>query len=523
MESLALNWNRIESLRAPQSLSKAVERMGIRCIEIVRRELRSDQEASGSGDWVIVPVWLKTHPEFVHRVEENEIGREILKRTRKEVLEESLRLQETVFKTNGVGLTEVAIPLMLSGEHIGYIRAGGFITEEPMPGDVVLEERLRVLMLNEEEIRSAITEWRSLPHFNSDKRKIVFQMLELLAREVLQFFEEDISARQREEAVHRHTFSQLVTTHAPLKQILKKLSSIAESDSPILIYGEPGTGRELLAEMIHHRSRRKDKAFKILHCSNVAENLLEAELFGYRQGAFAGAYADKQGLIHQCQGGTLYLKEIGDLSLSMQLKILKIIEDQVFTPLGAKEREPADVRFVGSTQRSLKKLVQMGSFREDLYFRLNVVELELPPLRHRKEDISLLAEHFLKKISEQMGKEGLQWKEQALERLQSHPFPGNVRELRNEVERIVAMKEPHSFVELSDLSSKVAESLSPIEEIEKGRTLKDIVDAFEKKIIAEALGKYHWNKSRVAELFQITRQGLMKKISKHRLDKRKQA
>ncbi len=152
---------------------------------------------------------------------------------------------------------------------------------------------------------------------------------------------------------------------------------------------------------------------------------------------------------------------------------------------------------------------------------MNVVELELPPLRQRREDIALLAEHFLRQFCVQMKKEGIQWKEEALLRLQNHQFPGNVRELKNEVERIVAMKEPHSFIEVQDLSAKVAESLSPIEEIEKGRTLKDIVDTYEKKIIAEALSKYHWNKSRVAELFQITRQGLMKKIAKHRLDKRK--
>lgn len=524
MKPLRLHWNRIENLRAPQSLSRALEKMGMSRIEVVRREMRTDQsEAPAEADWVVVPLWLKNSRAFVERVDNNEVGREILKATRKEVLDEALRLQETVFKSNGIGLTEVAVPLVLSGEHIGYIRAGGFITEEPLPGDVVLEERLRVLMLAENEIQAAIEEWRQLPHFTSDKRAIVIQMLELLARELIQFFEEDIAAREREEAVHRHTFSQLVTTHTPLRQILKKLPSIAESDSTVLIYGESGTGRELLANMIHQRSSRKDKAFKILHCSSVSENLLEAELLGYEQGAFAGAYSNKEGLIHQCEGGTLYLKEIGDLSLSMQLKILKIIEDQIFTPLGARDSKKANVRIITSTQRNLKRLIQMGTFREDLYFRLNVVELELPPLRHRKEDVSLLAEHFLKLLAQQMGKEGIQWREQALERLASHPFPGNVRELRNEVERIVAMKEPQSFIDLNDLSSKVAESLSPIEEIEKGRTLKDIVDAFEKKIIAEALSKYHWNKSRVAELFQITRQGLMKKISKHKLDKRKQA
>jgi len=517
MTAQLLNWNRLEDLRAPKSLCVALEQLGLSRIEITRRELRSDEPES----WVTLPVWLKgVHP-FIERVSRNEVGSEIISRTREGVQEESSRLQETVFKSNGLGLTEVCVPIVLAGNRIGFIHVGGFVTEEPIPGDVVLQERLRVLMLPESEIGTAIEEWRSLPHFSADKRQIVVQMLEILCREIVQFFEEDLSAREREEAVSRHTFNQLVTTYGPLRQTLKKLQSIAESQSTILIYGESGTGRELLARMVHERSARKDKVFKILHCSSVAENLLEAELLGYEKGAFAGAYSTKQGMVEACQGGTLYLKEIGDLSLSMQLKILKIIEDQSYTRLGGTEILKSDVRIVASTGRNLRKLIQLGTFREDLFFRLNVVELELPPLRQRREDIALLAEHFLRQFSAQMKKDGIQWKEEALHRLQSHPFAGNVRELKNEVERIVAIKEPHSFIDVSDLSAKVVESLSPIEEIEKGRTLKDIVDTYEKKIISEALGKYHWNKSRVAELFQITRQGLMKKIAKHRLDKRK--
>lgn len=508
----------MEQLRAPKSLSTALEKLGMKRIEVVRRELRQDE---GSKEWISVPMWLKSSHSFVERVEVNEVGKEILKRTREEVQEEASRLQETVIKQNGLGLTEVSVPMVLGGERIGFLRMGGFVTEEPIPGDVVLEERLRVLMLGPDELKQAIQEWRELPYFNPDKRAIVVSMLELLGREVVQFFEEDMAAREREEAVNKHTFSQLVTVHSPLRQTLKKLPQISDSDSTVLIFGEPGSGRELLARMIHERSKRKEAGFKTLQCAAVSENLLEAELLGYEKGAFAGAYETKRGLIESCHGGTLYLKDIGDLSLSMQLKILKILQENNFSRLGGTELLKADVRIVASTQRNLKRLVQMGSFREDLYFRLSVVDLEIPPLRFRKEDIALLAEHFLRDFSQQMGKEGIQWKEEALERLKSHPFPGNVRELKNEVERIVAMKESHSFIELKDLSSKVAESLSPIEEIEKGRTLKDIVDAYERRIIGEALAKYHWNKSRVAELFQITRQGLMKKITKHKLDKRR--
>lgn len=513
-----LDWNRLEDLRAPNSLGKALKELGLYRVELIRRELRQEEERK----WVTVPTWLRgTHP-FMERVSQNEVGREIIRRTQTELLSEAERLQEQIIKENGLGLSEAMAPLVLSGELIGFIRVGGFVVGDQEPGDVVLEERFRVLMLEPEEMKQAIAEYRELPRFNADKQTIVLQMLTLLAREVIQFFEENLSAKEREEAVTRHTYNQIITSHLPLRQTLKRVPQIAQSDSVVLIYGEPGSGRELLARMIHESSRRGDREFRTLHCASIAENMLEAELLGYEKGAFAGAYADKKGLVEICEGGTLYLKEIGDLSLSMQLKLFKLIEDQVYAPLGAKDTKKANVRIVASTQRNLKRLVQMGTFREDLYFRLNVVEMEMPALRYRREDVTLLAEHFLKQFSAQMNKPGLHWKDEALDQLKLHMFPGNVRELKNEVERIVALKEAHSLIELSDLSSKIIDSLSPIEEIEKGRTLKDIVDEFEKKIVAEALSKYHWNKSRVAELFQITRQGLMKKIAKHKLDKRRQ-
>lgn len=517
-----LDWNRLEELRAPRSLSIALQDLGLFRIELVRRELRQEDSDEGSEDkWVRVPAWLKGSRPFIDRVEGNEVGREILRRAQENVQEESARLHETVCKTNALGLTDICVPLVLGGRRIGFIYTGGFVAENPLPGDVVLEERFRVLMFNEEEVKEAKKEWRDLPHFNADKRAIVIQMLELLAQEIIQYFDESISAKEREEAVSRHTFSQFVTSYPPLRQLLKKLNTISESGSTVLIYGEPGTGRELVARMIHERSGYPGE-FRVLHCASIAENLLEAELLGYEQGAFAGAYSSKPGLVELCEGGTLYLKEIGDLSLAMQLKILKLIQDQTYTRVGGRDVIRSNVRLIVSTQRNLKKLVQMGSFREDLYFRLGVVEMELPPLRSRREDVSLLAEHFLHELTQTLEKPGVQWKEEALQRLKSHPFPGNVRELRNEVERVVAMKEPHSFIDVQDLSAKIVESRSPMEEIEKGRTLKEIVDEFEKKILSEALAKYYWNRSRVAELFQITRQGLMKKISKHKLDKRKQ-
>ncbi len=512
-----LDWSRLEKLRAPLSFSEALRHLGINKVNLVRKELRSD----GDRSWVTIPLWLKQNHPFMDRLERNEIGAEILLNSRNEIIEDAHRLQETVLKTNALQLTEASVPLVLRGEKIGFLIIGGFVLEEGGIGDVSLEERFKVLMFSSEDKPKAIQEWRSLPHFSPDKRAIVVQMLEQMGREVVSFFEESLSAREREELVHKQTLSQMVTAHAPLRNTLKRLSQMASGDTPILITGEPGTGREMLGELIHRQSARKNALVRVLHCSTVAENLLEAELVGYEKGAFIGAYATKAGLFEICSGGTLFLSEIGDLSLSMQHKILRIMQDKSFTRLGSVEPMKFDVRIIASTQRNLKKLVQVGAFREELYFRLNVMEFEIPPLRQRKEDIPLLSEYFLQFFMKGMHKEGIQWKADALARLQMHTFPGNVRELRNEVERLVALKDSHSFITIEDLSSKIVESLSPIEEIEKGMTLKQIVDDYEKQIVSEALGKYHWNKSRVAELFQITRQGLLKKIAKYHLDKRK--
>jgi transcriptional regulator with PAS, ATPase and Fis domain len=516
MESTKFEWDRLERLRAPQSLSVALKHLGIQRIELTRRELRSDTERA----WVSLPVWLKGSYPFYSRLLQHEVGAEILRRFEDELREEVYKLQETLVKSNQFGLSEIIVPLVVRGEKIGFLSISGIVTDSPLPGDVVLEEKLKILMLSEAERAKAVAEWRELPVFHADKRAIVIQMLELLAREVVQFFDEVMTQREREDSLHKHTFHQMVTANLTMKGLLKKIPSVASSSSSVLIHGEQGTGRELLAKLIHERSERKDKAFRSLHCSSVAENLLEAELLGYEKAAFIGAYSTKEGLFEVCRGGTLYLKEIGDLSLSMQLKILRLITDRTFSRLGSSEILSSDVRIICSTQRNLKKLVQMGAFREDLFYRLNVVELELPPLRARKEDIPLLAEHFLQGIMQLMHKEGLRWREEALARLSTHSFPGNVRELRNEVERIVAMKESHSFIEVADLSAKMLESVSPLEEIEKGKTLKELVDEYERRIIADSLQKYHWNKTRVAELFQITRQGLLKKITKHKLDKR---
>lgn len=512
-----LDWNRLEHLRGPKALVSALQHLGLFQIRLIRKELR---EETGEVQWIELPLWLKNSHPFLERLEQNEIGFEVMKKLREEVRNDALRLNETIFKTNSLGLTDVAVPVVLRGERLGFLMTGGFVLDEALRSEVDLEERLKVLMLPLEELKRAISEWRTLPHFSDDKRSIVIQMMQLLSQEIVQFFDEMLIAQEREEILQKHTFDRWITAHPPLRSFLKKLPAMSQSDLPVLILGEPGTGREFLAKLIHDKSLRKEKPFTVLHCSHVAENLLEAELFGYEKGAFPGAYHSKAGIFEVAESGTIYFKEIGDLSLSIQIKILRLFQEKTFSRLGSDEKKQVNVRIMASTQRNLRKLAQMGAFRQDLFYLFNTFEFEIPPLRQRKEDVPLFAQAFLIEFMKTMNKEGIQWKDESLRKLGHYNFPGNVTELRNEVERLVALKDSFSLIDVRDLNPKIVEVASPLDEIENGRTLKSLVDDYEKQIIQDSLSKYNWNKSRVADLFQITRQGLLKKIVKHKLDRR---
>jgi transcriptional regulator with GAF, ATPase, and Fis domain len=255
--------------------------LGIQHITLVRKELRTN----GDRVWVHVPMWLKDDYPIVRRILANEVGREILNQCDADMIEESYRLQESLFKTNSLGLSQAIVPIVLQGEKIGFLLMKGFVLDSQSVADVVLTERFKVLMLDAKDAPLAVKEWRALPHFSTDKRLIVVQMLELIANEVAQFLNESLSAKEREDSIHKQTFSQIVTAHPPLKNLLKRFPQMAQANTPILITGEPGTGRELVAGMLHEMSLRKNAVFKSLHCSAVAEKgslIAEAveELFG---------------------------------------------------------------------------------------------------------------------------------------------------------------------------------------------------------------------------------------------------
>lgn len=264
-----------------------------------------------------------------------------------------------------------------------------------------------------------------------------------------------------------------------IREVKSLIYKAARYDSTVLITGESGVGKEVVARLIHGLSPRKEKPFVVVNCAAIPESLLESELFGYKRGAFTGAYETKKGLIAVANGGTLFLDEISDMSLSLQAKLLRVIETQSFIPLGGVREEKVDVRVISATNRDLKKMVEEGKFREDLYYRLNVFPIYIPPLRERKEDVEILVKHFLKIYSRKMGK-NFSITEGAMEILKNYRWPGNVRELENLLERLAILSE----------DGKIDETLIP-EEIKietPSKDLKMMEYEFLKRVLEECGG-----------------------------------
>jgi transcriptional regulator with PAS, ATPase and Fis domain len=308
-----------------------------------------------------------------------------------------------------------------------------------------------------------------------------------------------------------------------MQGVYSLLDKIKSADSTVLIQGENGTGKELIAKSIHFNSHRKEKAFVIQNCSAFVDNLLESELFGHTKGSFTGAIKDKKGLFDIADKGTFFLDEIGDTTPQMQVKLLRVLQEGTFLPVGATESKKVDVRVIAATNRNLREMVEQGTFREDLYYRLNVINIRVPNLKERKEDIPLLVEYFLQKSFEVKGGTKKILNRRALEKFYDYPWPGNVRELQNEIERLVVLSGDEVKLSEELLSPKISE-LSEKSKVQGARLqgkLKDALEELERDMIREGLRRTGWNKSKLAKELGISRAGLIMKVEKYGLDKRK--
>lgn len=310
-----------------------------------------------------------------------------------------------------------------------------------------------------------------------------------------------------------------------MKKIFQVIEKVADSDSTIIIHGESGSGKGLVARAIHKKSYRRNKPFIPINCGAIPENLLESELFGHVRGAFTGATSPKPGKFELADGGTVFLDEIGDMSADLQVKILRVLEDREFEQVGGCKSIQVDVRIVAATHRNLEEAVEKGNFREDLYYRLNVIPVTLPPLRERKVDVSLLTSHFLDEFNSKNHKRIQGISEDAMLMMMNYAWPGNVRELKNIVERVVVLKEVGEISPL-DLPEKVRgiakSDLSPnIQISEDGICLNTAVTEFEKALILQSLERTKWVKNKAAKLLHLNRTTLVEKIKRHHLQEAK--
>jgi transcriptional regulator with PAS, ATPase and Fis domain len=301
----------------------------------------------------------------------------------------------------------------------------------------------------------------------------------------------------------------LLGISSAIRKVLEQVRRVAPARIPALILGETGTGKELVARALHAESPRAGAAFVAVNCGALPDALLESELFGHRRGAFTGADQDKRGLFQEADGGTLFLDEIGEMSPALQVKLLRVLETHEVRPLGGTGTTPVDVRLVSATNRDLEAAVEEGSFRQDLYYRINTVTIYVPPLRRRRVDIPFLAQHFAEEFGSEHARR-ITLDDEFVETLSRFDFPGNVRELRNAVERSIALAAPDEPVSSRHLVTNTGESL-PLPATRTG-TLKQRVEQVEREAILEALARFDGNRTRAAESLGLSRQGLRYKM-----------
>jgi len=312
----------------------------------------------------------------------------------------------------------------------------------------------------------------------------------------------------------RYSFQNIVGKSAVMQQVFDLIAQVAPRRSTVLIQGESGTGKELVAKAIHASSGRADAPFVAINCGNIPPDLLESELFGHVRGAYTGATSSKKGLFEAADGGTLFLDEVATISLEIQAKLLRVIQEREFRRLGSLENTKVDVRIIAATNSELEAAVRQGTFRDDLYYRLNVIVIKIPLLRERADDIPLLAEHFIKKYAAENQRSGLYIEPSAMKVLMDYDWPGNVRELENVIERAVVLSPSNSIA--ADLFPKNI-SVS----IQENAPLKERVGSFEKSIIIAALEKTDWNQKKAAQLLSVNATTLSEKLKRLRIKDRR--
>ena len=359
------------------------------------------------------------------------------------------------------------------------------------------------------------------PFDNKELSSTIAKALELLT------LDQEKTLRSPEYKSHLH-FNRIIGDSSGMHAIYKRIRQISPTKTNVLITGESGTGKELIARAIHDNSERKDNPFVVVNCGGIPDTLMESEFFGHVKGSFTGAVADKQGLFEAANTGTIFLDEIGELSTFLQVKLLRVVQETRFKPVGSTREIDVDVRIISATNKKLEQEVIDGNFREDLFFRLNVVPIKVPPLRDRKGDVELLATHFVEKYSKKLGKDIVKLSSYAVDFLNSYSFPGNVRELENLIERSVALSSTNIILpESLTISSYkrrrwiegVKESRYDLEDVVSGVGLDEIMADIEGAYVKKAMEVAQGNKSKAAELLNLSLRSFRYRLDKTLSDK----
>ncbi len=453
--------------------------------------------------------------------------RDGLKKCDQTVVDITTKLKSGEFPNGGVfndchiGFKYAAVPVRLNGRFLGSVIAGGFLTSPLTDSDkeTILAKSGQFNGATIADVEIAFDE---IPLLSDADLRFFMETVQFGIEEIKLFHEtvskREIEIRRLNDALEeRYAFHHIMGHSPAMRQLYELLDKLSESEATVLIEGENGTGKEMVARAIHYNSPRRDRRFVSQNCSAFNENLLDSEFFGHIKGSFTGAIRDKKGLFEIADGGTFFMDEIGDMSPALQVKLLRVLQEGSFIPVGATEPKHIDVRIIAATNQNLKKMVEEGTFREDLFYRLNVINAHVPPLRERREDIPLLIEHFLNKYSKNPRDKTKRFSPEAVDALMAFNWPGNVRQLENEVQRTMVMAATEDLITREMLSNPIRSTTIFNDRIKLTGKLRDAMEQLEREMLLEGLRRNRWNKSKLSRELGISRVTLLGKIEKYGL------
>ena len=443
----------------------------------------------------------------------------------------SKKLRRSQFHECHLGFTIVGAPLYVENEYEGMLFVEGFARQEVSPREAEqLKAKITELNPGTTDLERAL---ERIPQSDDRETEKICDLLEFGANEIANY-ESELAKKDETiqtlstELSDRYKFENIIGKSNAMLEVFRILEKVCNSDSTVLVNGESGTGKELVARAIHYNGPRKDKPFVVQNCSAFNDNLLESALFGHVKGSFTGALRDKKGLFEVADGGTFFLDEVGDMSPSLQVKLLRVLQEGTLTPVGGTQQRQVDVRVIAATHKDLGVMVKKGEFREDLYYRINVIRIQVPPLRDRKDDLPVLMDHFMRKHKKD-GQRSRAIANDALAVMQQYHWPGNIRELENEIERLLVLGSDLELLPADLLSSRIRDAVSGaagvnvigasrVTQVPVGK-MNDAVEALEREMISQGLNRTKGNKSRLSRELGISRSNLILKIQKYALEK----